>query len=89
MKQRNLKTGFPELLIQIGSVIDMPSVQMQLEAFGDELEFMPQSLGQNTSMLLGIKNFDPKGFGGSTNDLLNLRQRFQIYDPSPKNPREI
>ena len=66
--------GFPELLVQIGSIIGMTPVEMHLKSFGDELELMPESFGQNTGMSLGIGNLNSKSFSGSADDLLNLRE---------------
>ena len=56
---------------------------MHLEPFGDELEVMPESLGQNASMTLGVDYFDPKSFGSNVDDLLNLPQRFLIHESTP------
>lgn len=61
-----------ELLVQIRSIIGMAPVEMYLESFGDELELMPESFGQNTSVSLRIGNVGPKCFGSRTDDLLDL-----------------
>jgi hypothetical protein len=68
------RAGFSELLVQIRSIIGMTPVEMHLEPFGDELELMPESLGQNTGVSLGIDNFSPKSFSSGADNLLNLRQ---------------
>ena len=79
------RAGFPELLIQIGSIIGMTPVEMHLEPFSNQLEFVSKSFGQNTGMSLGIGNFNSKSFSGSADDLLNLRERFLIHAASPYN----
>ena len=56
---------------------------MHLEPFGDELEVMTESLGQNASVTLSADYFDPKSFGSNVNDLLNLPQRFLIHESTP------
>jgi len=66
--------GFLELLVQIGSIIGMTPVEMHLKPLSDELEFMPESFGQNTGVPFGIGNFNSKGFSCSADDLLNLRE---------------
>lgn len=66
------RAGFPELLIQIGPIIGMTPVEMHLEPFGNELELMPESFGQNTGVTLGIGNVGPKCFGSRADDLLDL-----------------
>jgi len=66
--------SFPELLVQIRSIIGMAPVEMHLEPFGDELELMPESFGQNTGVPFGIDDFSPKSLGNRTDDLLNLLQ---------------
>lgn len=76
--------GFPELLVQIRSIVGMTPIEMHLESSGDELELMPESFGQNTGVTLGVDYFAPKGFGSSVDDLLNLRQRFLVHDSTPK-----
>ena len=77
------RAGFPELLIQIGSIVGMTPVKMHLEPFGNQLEFVSKSFGQNTGMSLGIGNFNSKGFSCSADDLLNLCERFLIHAVSP------
>jgi hypothetical protein len=61
----------------------MPPVEMHLEPFGNQLEFVPKSFGQNTGVTFGIGNFNSKGFSCSADDLLNLRERFLIHTVSP------
>jgi hypothetical protein len=75
--------GFPELLVQIASIIGMTPVEMHLEPFGNQLEFVSKSFGQNTGVTFGIGNFNSKGFSCSADDLLNLRERFLIHTVSP------
>jgi hypothetical protein len=65
------------------SIVGMAPVEMHLEPFGDELEVMPESLGQNPSMTLGVDYFDPKSFGSNVDDLSNLPQRFLIHESTP------
>jgi hypothetical protein len=77
------RTSFPELPVQIRSTIGMTPVEMHLKLFGDKLELMPESFGQNAGVTLGVGYFDPKGFGSSVNDLLNFRQRFLVHAVSP------
>jgi hypothetical protein len=38
------RAGFPELLVQMTSVIGMTSIKMQLESFGNNLEFVSKPL---------------------------------------------
>ena len=71
------------MLVQIRSIIGMAQVEMHLEPFGDELEVMPESLGQNASMTLGVDYFDPKGLDSSIDDLLSLSQRILVHDSAP------
>jgi hypothetical protein len=71
------------LLVQIRSIIGMTPVEMQLEPFGNQLEFVSKSFGQNTGVMFGIGNFNSKGFSCSADDLLNLRERFLIHAVSP------
>ena len=40
-----MRVGFPELFVQIHSIVSVTPVEMQLEPFSDELEIMPESLG--------------------------------------------
>ena len=75
--------GFPELLVQIRSIIGVTPVEMHLKPLGNELQFMPKSLGQHTGVALGIDNFSPKSFCSSADNLLNLRQRFLVHAVSP------
>jgi hypothetical protein len=77
------RAGFPELLVQIRSIIGMTPVEMHLEPFGNQLEFVSKSFGQNTGVTFGIGNFNSKGFSCSTDDLLNLRERFLVHAVSP------
>jgi len=77
------RAGFSELLVQIGSIVGMAPVEMHLEPFGNQLEFVSKSFGQNTGVTFGIGNFNSKGFSCSADDLLNLRERFLIHTVSP------
>jgi hypothetical protein len=77
------RAGFSELLVQMCSIVDMAPVEMHLEPFGNQLEFVSKSFGENTGVTLGIGNFNSKGFSCSANDLLNLRERFLIHTVSP------
>ena len=77
------RAGFPELLVQIGSIIGMTPVEMHLKSFGDELELMAESFGQNAGMSLDIGNLNSKSFSGSADDLLNLRERLLVHAVSP------
>ena len=71
------------MLVQIRSIIGMTPVEMHLEPFGNQLEFVSKSFGQNTGVTFGIGNFNSKGFSGSADDLLSLRERFLIHTVSP------
>lgn len=66
--------GFPELLIQIRSIVGMTPIEMHLEPFGNQLEFVSKFFSQNAGVLFGIDDFSPKGFCSSVDDLLNVRQ---------------
>ncbi len=72
VRELDERAGFPELFIQIGSIVGVPPVEMHLEAFGNKLEFMPKPFGQNTGMSLRIGNVCPKCFGRRADDLLEL-----------------
>jgi hypothetical protein len=50
----------------------MTPVEMHLEPFGNQLEFVSKSFGQNTGVPFGIDDFCPKDFSGGSDDLLNL-----------------
>ena len=52
----------------------MTPVEMHLESFGNQLEFVSKSFCQDAGVSLGINYFDSKGIGRSVDDLLNLRQ---------------
>jgi hypothetical protein len=66
------RAGFSELFLKIGSIIGMAPIEMHLKSFGNKLELMPESFCEDTSVTLAIGNFSPKGFGSSTDNLLNL-----------------
>lgn len=83
------RAGFAELLVQMCSIIGMAPVEMHLESFGNQLEFVSKSFGQNTGVTFGIGNFNSKGFSCSADDLLNLRERFLVQDLSPYKVREV
>jgi len=68
VNRRRPRAGFPELLVQIGSIIGMTPVEMHLKSFGDELELMPESFGQNAGMSLDIGNLNSKSFSGSADE---------------------
>ena len=76
------RTGFSELLVQMCSIVGMAPVEMHLESFGNQLEFVSKSFSQDTGMPFGIGNFDSKSFSCSADDLLNLRERFLIHTVS-------
>ena len=77
------RAGFSELLVQMCSIVGVAPVEMHLEPFGNQLEFVSKSFGQKTGVTLGIGNFNSKGFSRSADDLLNLRERFLIHTVSP------
>ncbi len=52
----------------------MTPVEMHLESFSNQLEFVSKFFGQYTDVTFGIGNFNSKGFSCSADDLLNLRQ---------------
>ena len=89
VRELNERSGFLKLFIQIRSIIGMTPVEMHLEPFGHELEFMPEPFGQHTGVSLGIGNFSakgpgqicPKGFSSGADNLLNLCKRFLIHTP--------
>lgn len=83
------RAGFAELLVQMCSIIGMAPVEMHLESFGNQLEFVSKSFGQNTGVTFEIGNFNSKGFSCSADDLLNLRERFLVQDLSPYKVREV
>jgi hypothetical protein len=70
----NERAGFPELLIQIGPIVDMTPVEMHLEPFGNQLEFVSKPFSQDTSVPFGIDDFSPKSVSSGADNLLNLRQ---------------
>ena len=83
------RAGFAELLVQMCSIVGMAPVEMHLESFGNQLEFVSKSFGQNTGVTFGIGNFNSKGFSCSADDLLNLRERFLVQDLSPYKVHEV
>ena len=60
----------------------MTPIEMYLKSFGNHLEFIPKSFGEDSIVALGIGNVWPKGFSSSTDDLLNVSQRFLVHNPS-------
>jgi hypothetical protein len=74
IRELDERAGFSELLVQIGSIVRMASVEVHLEAFSNKLEFVPKAFSQNTGMPLGFGNFNSKSFSGSADNLPNLRQ---------------
>lgn len=76
------RTSFPELLVKMRSIICMTPIKMHLKSLGDELKFMPKSFSKDTRVSFAVNNLSPKGFSGSANDLLNLRERFLVHIPS-------
>ena len=83
------RAGFAELLVQMCSIVGMAPVEMHLESFGNQLEFVSKSFGPNTGVTFGIGNFNSKGFSCSADDLLNLRERFLVQDLSPYKVHEV
>jgi hypothetical protein len=77
------RAGFPELLMQMGPIVGMKPVEMHLEPFGNQLEFVSKAFGQNTGVTFGIGNFNSKSFSCSADDLLNLLERFLIHTVPP------
>ena len=61
----------------------MTPVEMHLEPFDNQREFVSESFGQNASMPLRVDYFDPKGLDSSIDDLLSLRQRILVHDSTP------
>lgn len=89
IRELDERTGFSELFVQIGSIVGMTPVEMQLKSFGHELELMPESFGQNTGVPLRVGNIGPKCLGSSADYLLNLRERFLIHTPSSQKSGEV
>lgn len=81
-KRCSPQAGFSELLIQIGLIVSMALIETRLESFCHHLEFMLKSIGQNGGVPFDLDDFSPKGFSSSTDDLLNVRQRFLVHNPS-------
>ena len=68
------RAGFPELLVQIRSIIGMTPVEMHLKPLSNQLEFLSKSFSQDAGMPFGIDDFCPKDFSSGSDDLLNLCQ---------------
>ena len=68
------RAGFPELLVQIRSIIGMTPAEVHLEPFGEKLEFVSKPFSQDAGVPFGIDDFSLKGFCNSVDDLSNLRQ---------------
>ena len=64
------RAGFPELLVQIRSIIGMTPVEMHLKPFCHHLEFMLNSIGQNGGAPFDRDDFSPKGLSSCTDNLL-------------------
>ena len=60
----------------------MPPIEIYLKFFDDYLNFMPKSFGEDSSVAFGIGDVCPKDFSRSTDDLLNVRQRLLVHNPS-------
>ena len=60
----------------------MPPIEIHLRSFGGYLNFMPKSFGEDSSVAFGIGDVCPKDFSRSTDDLLNVRQRLLVHNPS-------
>ncbi len=69
------RAGFSESIFKIGSIVGITPAEMQLESFGDKLEVMTESLGQNVNVTPGTDYFDPKGLDSSIHDKLSVSQR--------------
>jgi hypothetical protein len=125
IRELDERTGFSELFVQIGSIVGMTPVEMQLKSFGHELDLMPKSLNENAGVPSDLDDFRPKGFSSnvgvpsglddfrpkgfnsnvgvplcvgnigpkgfrrSSDNLLNLRERFLIHTPSSKKSHEV
>ena len=76
------RVGFPELLIPISSIVGMTPVEMHLEPFGNQLEFVSKPFSQNAGVPFGVNYFDPNSFGSSVDDLLKFRRRFLSHNLS-------
>ena len=61
------------------SIVCMTPIEMHLKSLGDELKFMSESFTKNTCVSFAISNLSTKGFSGSTNNLLNLCDRFLVH----------
>ena len=82
MNRRRPRSGFPELLVQMRSIVGMTPVEMHLKSFCYHLEFMLNSIGQNGGASFDRDDFSPKGLSSCTDNLLNFRQRFLIHNLS-------
>ena len=82
MNRRRPRSGFPELLVQMRSIVGMTPVEMHLKSFCYHLEFMLNSIGQNGGASFDRDDFSPKGLSSCTDNLLNFRQRFLIHSLS-------
>jgi hypothetical protein len=74
LRKLDERTSFPELFVQMRSIICVTPIEVHLKSLGNELNFVPEFLSQDTRVSFAVSNLSPKGFSGSTNDLLNLRE---------------
>jgi hypothetical protein len=75
------RTSFPELFVQMRSIICMTPIEVHLKSLSNELKFVPKSFSKDTRVSFAVSNLSPKGFSGSANNLLNLRERFLVHIP--------
>jgi propanediol dehydratase large subunit len=61
------------------SVVGMTPIKMHLKSLSNELKFMSERFIKNTCMSSAVSNLSTKGFSGSANNLLNLRERFLVH----------
>ncbi len=66
------RTGFPELIIHMLTVIGMTPIKVHLEAFSHKLKFMPESFSKDTCVAFRIGDIRPKRFRDNVSMPLDL-----------------
>lgn len=66
------RTGFPELIIHMLTVIGMTPIEVHLEAFRHKLKLMPESFSKNACVALRIGDIRPKRFRHNVSVPLDL-----------------
>jgi hypothetical protein len=79
VRQLDECTSFPELFIKMRSIICMTPMEVHLKSLSNELKFVSECFAKHTCVSFAVSNLCTKGFSGSANNLLNLRDRFLVH----------